>query len=220
MTLAPLIRDNQCLDTDFNKTSERTGNLTKISVKRSSLQMTDCTDKGSFPEHSFVFFQNGVYWNNAIYWLNHEGKFFKLDIMNEHPVLTTLQTPLTLDRKVHYECRLFESRDCLLLVGKDDAHSRHFTIYEKGNVYSKWSMKYIVNLDESIKLYPKRWSIEELIYCIVLGEREEDSFLVMELDKKVVQYKIVSKSLSTISDLGPDEDLHSCFQFIPSFANV
>lgn len=108
----------------------------------------------------------------------------------------------------------------LLLVVKNDAHSRHFTIYEKGNMYSEWSVKYIVNLDDTIKLFSKRWSIYNNIFCIVLGEREEDSFLVLKLGKKVVQYKFVSKTLSTISDLGPNEHLIRCFQFIPSFANV
>ncbi|GJX44553.1 hypothetical protein Tco_0261229 [Tanacetum coccineum] len=36
--------------------------------------------------------------------------------------------------------RLFESRGCLLLVDKGADHSRHLTIYEKGNVYSEWSL--------------------------------------------------------------------------------
>lgn len=134
--------------------------------------------------------------------------------MNEHPVLTALQTPLTLDRRF-YECKLFESRGCLLLVVKDDF--RCFTIYEKGSVYSEWSVKCIVNLSDTVKPFPK---ISSTVFCIALEEREEDSFLVMELDKKVVQYKFVSKTLNTISDLGPDEDLVRCFQFIPSFAIV
>ncbi|GJY56492.1 hypothetical protein Tco_0455607 [Tanacetum coccineum] len=111
--------------------------------------------------------------------------------MNGHPVIKALQTPLTLDVKVQYHCRLFESRGFLLLVGKDNACSRHLTIYDKGNMYSEWSVKYIVNLDDIIKPFPKRWSIWRILYCIVLEEREEYSFLMMELDKKVVQYKIV-----------------------------
>nr|GFA47643.1 hypothetical protein [Tanacetum cinerariifolium] len=100
-----------------------------------------------FP-HPLVSFE-GVYWNDAICWLNYdtsEGKVLKLDIMNDHPVLTALRTPLTLDGKVHNQCYLFESRGCLLLVGKDNACSRHFTIYEKGNVYSEWSVKNMLEL--------------------------------------------------------------------------
>nr|GEW25092.1 hypothetical protein [Tanacetum cinerariifolium] len=62
------------------------------------------------------------------------GDCFKLDIMNEHPVLTASRIPLS-------ECRLFESGGCLLLVGrKGGAHSGHFTIYEKRNDYSQWSL--------------------------------------------------------------------------------
>ncbi|GJS11048.1 AT-hook motif nuclear-localized protein 28-like protein [Tanacetum coccineum] len=173
-----------------------------------------------FPKLSFEFFGYGVYWNDAIYWTNFEDKIFKLDIMNEHPVFTALQTPLTLDLKVHFERRLFESRGCLLLFGMQNTCSKHFTIFEKSNVYSEWSVKYIVYLDDIIKPFPKRRYEYPRVFCIVLGEREEDSVLVMELDKKVVQYKIASKTVDTISALGPNDDHVKCFQFIPSFANV
>ncbi|GKE57307.1 hypothetical protein Tco_1496492 [Tanacetum coccineum] len=179
-----------------------------------------------FPHHLLCFKYDGVYWNDAICWLNYdssEGKIFKLDIMNDHPVLTALRTPLTLDGKVQNQCYLFESHGCLLLAGKDNACSRHFTIYEKGGMYSEWSMKYIVNLDDIIKPFPQMWSTCNICrndFCIVFEEREEDSFLVIKLDKKVVEHKIVSKTLSTISNLGPTDDLFTCFQFIPSFAKV
>ncbi|GJT17810.1 F-box protein-like protein [Tanacetum coccineum] len=175
-----------------------------------------------FPQTCFFRFKYGVYWNDAIYWPSYssEGEIFKLDVKNEHLVFNALGTPLTLDGKLHCECMLFESRGCLLFVGKDHACSRLFPIYEKANVDSEWSVKYIVNLDDIIKPFPENWSISRIIFCIVLEEREEDSFVVMELDKKVVQYKIVSNTLSTISDLGPNDDLVRCFQFIPSFDNV
>ncbi|GKB52796.1 hypothetical protein Tco_0903549 [Tanacetum coccineum] len=153
-----------------------------------------CEDQ--FPEGSLLCLHDGV--NEAIYCLNAEIKYFKLDIMNERPVLTTLRTPLTLDGKVHYECRLFESRGCLLLVGKDDACSRHLTIYEKGNVNPEWSVKYIVNLDDIIKPFSVRWSVHTTDFCIVLGERVEDAFFVLQLDRKVVQYKILSKTAQSL----------------------
>nr|GEU67048.1 hypothetical protein [Tanacetum cinerariifolium]GEV40526.1 hypothetical protein [Tanacetum cinerariifolium] len=150
-------------------------------------------------------------------YLNNDGDadgddIFKLDIMNEHLVLIASRIPLT-------ECRLFESGGCLLLVGgKGGAHSGHFTIYEKRNDYSQWSLKYIVDLDDIIKPFPTSWSIWSNIFCIV--SEEKYSFFVMKLDKKVVKYKIVSKTLTTISYLGPNGNLVSCFQFIPYFANV
>ncbi|GKA36317.1 AT-hook motif nuclear-localized protein 28-like protein [Tanacetum coccineum] len=174
-----------------------------------------------FPRLSFEFFGYGVYWNDAIYWTNHYSyDIFKLDIMNEYPVFTSLQTPLTLDLKVHFERRLFESRGCLLLFCMQNNCSQHFTIFEKSNVHSEWSVKYIVYLDDIIKPFPKRRNEYPRVFCILLGEREEDCVLVMELDKQVVQYKMASKTVDTISALGPNDDHVKCFQFIPSFANV
>ncbi|GJU13268.1 F-box protein-like protein [Tanacetum coccineum] len=127
-----------------------------------------------------VYVQIHTYSSETGNWSSDE--FFKLDIMNEHPVLTALPTPLTTDGKVHYRYSLFESRGCLLLVDKHNHPSKCFTIFEKGNGYSEWSVKYIVNLDDIIA---KRLSIRERIYCIVLGEREEDSFLVWRLGRKL-----------------------------------
>ena len=48
MKFGDLIRESHCLDTDLNKKSESIGNLAKISIKRSSLEMTDCTGSGRF----------------------------------------------------------------------------------------------------------------------------------------------------------------------------
>ncbi|GJY67234.1 F-box protein-like protein [Tanacetum coccineum] len=91
-----------------------------------------------FSKFGFRFFGIGVYVNDAIYWKDGcNNNIFKFDIMNEPPVLTTLRIPLTLDLKVHCQRFLFQSRGCLLLVVKRDDCSRHFTIYEKGNVYSE-----------------------------------------------------------------------------------
>ncbi|GJR57924.1 hypothetical protein Tco_1500086 [Tanacetum coccineum] len=180
-----------------------------------------CGDQYGF--YSFNCFQDGIHWNDAIHWLNDvngPNMHYKLHQLNEHPVLTTLHTPLTLDGRLYDERKLFESGGCLLFVGKDDTHSTHFTIYEMRNGYCEWSMKHVVNLDDTLMPLPKRWNIHSTVFCIVLGEREEDSFLVMELDKKVVQYKIVSKTLCTISHLGSVVTLKDCFKFIASFANV
>ncbi|GKC41061.1 hypothetical protein Tco_1053445 [Tanacetum coccineum] len=46
--------------------------------------------------------QDGVYWNGAIYWLDYCSgrKFYKLDIMNEHPVVTALSRQPYIERLV------------------------------------------------------------------------------------------------------------------------
>nr|GEV91289.1 hypothetical protein [Tanacetum cinerariifolium] len=84
-------------------------------------------------------FNEGVYWNNAIHWLTNASwmKFshFKLDIENELPVLKKKKFPATFDRKSDFKAKMYESRGCLLLLGKDYAHSRRLNIYEMRNGY-------------------------------------------------------------------------------------
>ena len=47
MKLGDVMRDSQCLDTLLKRFSEINGNKSKISIKRSSLDKTLCTDEGS-----------------------------------------------------------------------------------------------------------------------------------------------------------------------------
>ncbi|GKB38131.1 hypothetical protein Tco_0883073 [Tanacetum coccineum] len=82
---------------------------------------------------------------------------------------------------LHLEERLFESRRCLLLVCRDDIGSREFTIYEMMKGCSMWTVRYLANSDEFMTLLPERWSIRSTVWSIGLGEREEDSFLVINL---------------------------------------
>ncbi|KAI3796440.1 hypothetical protein L1987_39111 [Smallanthus sonchifolius] len=104
-----------------------------------------------------------------------------------------------------------------------------FEIYEMSKGYSGWLVKYKVILEDITKLYPKtkRLSRKTMgfcskVRCIVLGAREEDSFLVFETKCMVLQYKIVSKTLHLLHDLGSEAKKHERdnFQFIASFAGV
>lgn len=65
---------------------------------------------------------------------------------------------------------------------------------------------------------PAKWVFPN-VCCTVLGEKEEDTFIVMELCEKVVQYKILLKTLRMLCDLELTH-LTFTFQFIASFAGV
>ncbi|GKB33918.1 hypothetical protein Tco_0873319 [Tanacetum coccineum] len=131
------------------------------------------------------------------------------------PMITSIQIPHIL----HLEGKLFESRGCLVLVRRDYIGSSEFTIYEMTKGCSVWSVKYIVDTDGFMTPLPEGWSIRYIIWSLVVGEREKDSFLVMNLSGKVVQYNLISKTLSEIYDMGSnevaDDYLHG---FIPPFA--
>nr|GEV83013.1 hypothetical protein [Tanacetum cinerariifolium] len=76
---------------------------------------------------TFVFrgFQHGIYWNGAIHWLTlyEPSKHFKLDAVNEHPVLTPIQLPVTSNGNVIHDSKLWSLVVCYFYVGKMLIHS-------------------------------------------------------------------------------------------------
>ncbi|GJW55488.1 hypothetical protein Tco_0099573 [Tanacetum coccineum] len=105
-------------------------------------------------------------------------------------------------------------------------------------------MHYSLNIEDPD--HPNITTIPIPQRSIVLGEREQDSFLVIKLSGKVVQYNLISKTLHEIYDCGSnqlddnhddndddddddddDDELlqqfqaeHNVYEFIPSFASV
>ncbi|GJX94607.1 hypothetical protein Tco_0349193 [Tanacetum coccineum] len=178
-----------------------------------------CGDR--YLEHSFTQFNNAIYWNDALHWLitvYDVCSHCNLKIVNEHPVLTKTELPRTFDGK------LLESGGSLLLLSQDDTDSWKFNVFEMKNGCSEWSVKYIVNLNEFTMPFPNSWRIYQRVWAIVSGEREEDSYMIIDLLFKVVQYNPMLKTLRTLYDLESTRSiLHSqseAYQFIPSFAGV
>nr|GEY76968.1 hypothetical protein [Tanacetum cinerariifolium] len=59
---------------------------------------------------------------------------------------------------------------------------------------------YRVHTNDFMTPLPEGWSVRSNVWSIVLGEREQDSFLVIKLSGKVVQYNLISKTLHEIYD--------------------
>nr|GEX51885.1 hypothetical protein [Tanacetum cinerariifolium] len=89
--------------------------------------------------------------------------------------------------------------------GRDDIGSSDFTIYEMMKGCSVWSVRYRVDIDDFITPLLEGWSIRSTVWRIVLGEREDDSLLVINLFGKVVQYNLISKMLYYIFDCGSNQ---------------
>ncbi|GJS49489.1 hypothetical protein Tco_0599610 [Tanacetum coccineum] len=105
-----------------------------------------------------------------------------------------------------------------------------------------WTVRYRVHAYVFMTPLPEGWSIRSNVWSIVLGEKEQDSFLVINLSRKVVQYNLISKTLHEIYDCGSnqlndnrddnddadnDDELlqqfqaeHNIYEFIQSFASV
>ncbi|GJZ04755.1 hypothetical protein Tco_0538030 [Tanacetum coccineum] len=117
------------------------------------------------------------------------------------------------------EGKLFESHRCLVLVRRDYIGSKEFTIYKMTKGCYVCPIKFIVDTNDFMTPLPEGWSIRSIVWSLVLGEGEKDSFLVRNLSGKVVQYNIISMTLREIYDMGSnevaDDYLHG---FIPPFA--
>nr|GEU55560.1 hypothetical protein [Tanacetum cinerariifolium] len=126
---------------------------------------------------------------------------------------------------------------CIAQCFKEDDRdgSREFTTYGMRKGCFIWSVRYLVNIDDFMNPLPEGWSIWSTVWSIVLGEREDDSCLVINLSRKVVQYNLISKTLHEIYDIGTnqlddnlvDDELimpfradQSVYEFIPSSVSV
>ncbi|GJR50816.1 hypothetical protein Tco_1401337 [Tanacetum coccineum] len=219
-----------------------------------------CRDRVSY--YNFCHFATSIYWNDALHWLETKDRqltLYKFHIDDhDHTIITTLEIPnglhqgsnflqsfggregsydpmciqIDIHAILHLQRRLFESRGCLLLVSRDDIDSKEFTIYEMVKGCPVWRVRYVVNTDEFMTSLPDRWSICSTVWSIGLGEREDDSFLVINISGKLIKYNIISKTISQIFDIGSnqmDDEYeffpaykvdHYTYEFIPSFASV
>ncbi|GJS31243.1 ribonuclease H-like domain-containing protein [Tanacetum coccineum] len=221
-----------------------------------------CRDR--FNYFSFDHFDSAIYWNDGLHWLETENRQLMHYCLNiedpDNPNITTIPIPqrgmtflksygymdplqilIQMSHLLHLEGKLFEWRGSLFLVCLDDFGSSDFTIYEMMIGCSVWTVRYRVHTDDFMTPLPEGWSIRSNVWSIVLGEREQDSFLVIKLSGKVVQYNLISKTLHEIYDCGSnqlddnhddnddddDDELlqqfqaeHNVYEFIPSFASV
>nr|GEZ66865.1 hypothetical protein [Tanacetum cinerariifolium] len=211
-----------------------------INIQTYSLDTSNwslCRDRFNF--FSFDHFDSAIYWNDVFHWLETENRqltYYKLKIKDhDHPIITAIQIPqgrnffksygymlqmlisIQIPQMLHLEGKLFGSRGCLLLVRRDYLGSKEFIIIEMRKVFYVWSVRYLVNTDDFMTLLPEGWSIWSTVFSIILGEREEDSFLVINLSEKVVKYKLISKTFHDIYDMGSNQLNRNLNEFILPF---
>lgn len=175
-----------------------------------------------YPAKCFVGFWSGVYWNDAIYWVNIEYEepptHYKLSYVNGHPVLTQVQLP-KLHWMLHFDVRLFATGGSLFLLCWDYEHENLLGIYEMKNGCSDWLFKCFVDLKDVLLRTCPCWNIRRDVMCIVFGEKEEESFMLIDVDGDVVEYNFKLKTFRTLGEFG-SHCSDCCFEFIASFARV
>ena len=145
-------------------------------------------------------FKGGVYWNNAVHWIsdNRFVLYFNFDRESVHKISTP-----SVRKNVNY---IFESRGHFLDVEMNHPVDSTLKIHELKRDYSEWFVKYIVDLKE-IGWYFNRLfrrgspvTLQTTVLDLVLGEKEDDSFLVMEIPWTVLRFNLVSKTFHKLHE--------------------
>nr|GEU37588.1 hypothetical protein [Tanacetum cinerariifolium] len=92
----------------------------------------------------------------------------------------------------------FESCGCLLLICRDDIGSTKFTIYEMMKGSFVWSVRCLVNIEQSMNPLLEGWSNRTSVSSICLGEGETDAFVVLNLSGKTLLEGQQSRSIAAI----------------------
>ncbi|KAK6121904.1 hypothetical protein DH2020_044354 [Rehmannia glutinosa] len=172
------------------------------------------------PFKAQVIFQTGVYWNGAIHWImngfrnslhfwdSRDSLYFNVDdeILRVMPLLPL---PDASNWKSNY--RFWESCDHLHYIIDIIRSSISFNVYEMRQDYSEWFIKYRVDLSPVVAAFPEMirsnpinfymdWRNRPIyaLCSLVRGEKDEDSFLVLNIEGKAIRYNIVYQTFETI----------------------
>ncbi|XVF49413.1 hypothetical protein PTKIN_Ptkin04bG0009900 [Pterospermum kingtungense] len=197
-----------------------------------------------FIAHVNTQFDGGVSCNGAVHWLNPwDRTSFYFNV--EEEMVRELPMPPNPDNYEHMNrCRYFgESRSHLHLIEIYEPPTTHFKVYDVESDYSGWFVKYHIDLDPVTGAFPEMmrtfvdpsslYYYEFSILCIVREANDEDSYMVLEIPDKAIQYNLKDGSFNKICDLAPHDDNDNiggsrvaflrCFcahQFIQTLASV
>ncbi|GER50815.1 F-box family protein [Striga asiatica] len=157
-----------------------------------------------------VDFRKGVYWKGAVHWVSVTGGnslCFKVadQVLDKMPVLPHRYIPIA--RAFSSDYLLIQSCGSLHFVEYVRAVIR-FEVYEMRSDYSEWFVKYRVNLSPVVPrnremdfgyVNPLGWfNWNFSVLSIVRGEREEDSFLVLQTPSKIIRYNLVCQTFENL----------------------
>ncbi|KAJ4706608.1 putative F-box family protein [Melia azedarach] len=160
-----------------------------------------------------VNFRLGVFWNSAILWISYWRNSLYFDVDEEK--LQEMPMPPIPDGWDERRVRYFgEARGHLHFLEVYSPCTALFNVYEMERDYSRWFVKYRVDLRIVATAFPKmvRTYLDPgnlhyyafSILSVVLEENDEDSYLVVHLPKKAVQYNFKDMTFKKLHDFAPN----------------
>ena len=163
---------------------------------------------GSFHvESADIRFDGGVYWNGSIHWINaaeDSPLYFNVD---EERISPLPLPPIPEDREFDRSFKYFgESRGHLHLIDHIyDLQAPQFGVYELELDYSRWTVKFRVDLSQVPSAFPQiirsrtshHRNLHDYVFsvlCVVRDEIDENSYLVLQVPGKVLRYNLKTKT--------------------------
>ncbi|KAK3217645.1 hypothetical protein Dsin_011615 [Dipteronia sinensis] len=170
-----------------------------------------CSDNYcQLPTHYETNFGLGMFWNGSLHWISlWEGSlYFDVDEEKVHDL------PMSDTIDVHYRRRFRyfgESRDHLHLIEIYGPCTALFYVYEMERHYSRWMVKYRVDLlavavafPEMVRSHPldiRKYGF--LILPVVREEEDEDSYFLVHIPNKPMRYNFKDKSFEKVHEFAP-----------------
>lgn len=188
-----------------------------------------------------MVFDDGVFWNRTVHWISPSGfnaLYFNAEeeSFGEMPRLPANETGGS--RKFRY---FGESSDHLHLIETHGPCATQFKVLELKKDYSKWFVKYNVDLQALVDQFPEMTlnyfdhfsslSCALVVLFLVRGDhrKDKDASLLLHIPGKVVSYNLEDKTFRTLCDLAPlgnqtrsspQFGLLDAYQYIESLASV
>ncbi|XP_059664258.1 F-box protein At5g07610-like [Cornus florida] len=178
---------------------------------------TPFDDSNPFSAPVVLNINNGVYCNGSIHWFSLSSKATSMYFDVDQHRFCPMPSPLY---EAPYNCRHFgESRGHLHLT----EHTNYgcFNISQMESDYSKWSLKYRVELDamDDFVSHQKIWPNVVYVLSLIHGE-DGDVFLVRFLGSNIIfSYNIKDNTIKKLNDEGFGDEfflfnghVHSCIE--------
>ncbi|XP_059637062.1 F-box protein At5g07610-like [Cornus florida] len=175
---------------------------------------------GRFQTSYYMGLTDGVFCNGSIHWISLSGASFRFDV--DHEYLETLPIPDSRGRRIpdsggrrrERKYRYFgESNGHLHLIENYRTVTTQFDVFEMERDYSKWFVKYRVDLVGIVNAFPKMDRSRRDIRCmnyyaysilnLVREEDENESSLLLHVPGKVLSYKLKDNTFKELHNLAP-----------------
>lgn len=189
---------------------------------------------GLAPPPSDILFGlvRGVFWNGAVRWFSGFGTSIFFNVEEER----LCEMPLAPSVRDYFDDvnsgRVFkyfgESRDHLHKVeyvtepGESTTHC--LNVFELEKDCARWVLKFKVDLVEISNVFPEFQDYRFCVLCVVRGELDEDSFLVLNIPGKVLRCDFKSNTFYKLFDIDGSDHMffypEEVYQYIESLACV